>query len=118
VSRCALLGSTIALSAVCLLAGCDRPRESSPAPSPQPQTTSAMKADVVEAPNEAPTSPGKPDTSAGKPDDAARDRGRQEADAKGALSKEEESKAMPLAGQVNNHSSSADTATSVPAVPK
>ena len=110
-SRCALLGSTIALSAVCLLVGCDRPRESSPAPSPQPPTTSAMKADVVAAPNEAAAS-------AAKPDDAARDRGRQEADAKGALSKEEESKAMPLAGQVNNHSSSADTATSAPAVSK
>jgi len=111
VSRCALLGSTIALSAVCLLAGCDRPRESSPAPSPQPPTTSVMKPDVVAAPNQAATSPT-------KPDDAARDRGRQEEDAKGALSKEEESKAMPMAGQVNNHSSSADTATSTPAVSK
>jgi len=105
------VGSTIALSAVCLLAGCDRPRESSPAPSPQPPTTSAMKPDVVAAPNQAATSPT-------KPDDAARDRGRQEEDAKGALSKEEESKAMPMAGQVNNHSSAAEKATSAPSVSK
>jgi hypothetical protein len=105
------LGATIALSAVCVLAGCDRPRDNS-TPAPQPVTTSAIQVpDTATAPNAAAGSPA-------KPDETARDRGRQEADAKGTLTKEEESKAMPLAGQVNNYSSSADKASTAPAASK
>ncbi len=96
-----------------IAAGCDRPRDTTPAP---PVTTSAVQ---LTAPTPVPApevvlTPG----SQGKSDEAARDRGRQEPDAKAMLSKEEESKSMPLAGQVNNHSSSADTTTAAPAASK
>ncbi len=104
-----VLGATIALSAVCVLAGCDRPRDNA---APAPVTPSTIQVPVpATAPNAAAGSPA-------KPDETARDRGRQEADAKGTLTKEEESKAMPLAGQVNNYSSSADKTSTAPASSK
>jgi hypothetical protein len=105
------VGTAIALSAVCILAGCDRPRDNS-TPAPQPVTPSTIQVpDAATAPNAAAGSPS-------KPEETARDRGRQEADAKGPLTKEEESKAMPLAGQVNNYSSSAGNASTAPASSK
>jgi len=106
VSRSGLLGlgATIALSAVCVLAGCDRPRDNSTA-APQAVTPSTIQVPVpATAPNTVAGSPA-------KPDETARDRGRQEADAKGTMTKEEESKAMPMGGQANNYSSSADKAS-------
>jgi hypothetical protein len=105
------VGAAIALGAICILPGCDRPRDNSTS-APRPVTTSAIQVpDTGTAPNAAVVSPA-------KPDETARDGGRQEADAKGTLTKEEESKAMPLAGQVNNYSSSADKTSTVPASSK
>jgi hypothetical protein len=104
------LGATIALSAVCVLAGCDRPRDNSTAP--KPVTASTIQVPVpATAPNLAEGSPA-------KPNETARDLGRQEADAKGTMTKEEESKAMPMAGQANNYSSSADKTSTTPVPPK
>lgn len=102
------IASIAAVGAIFVLAACDRPREASPAP--------PVSAPAVQLPDPPPV----PSASAvlgaesSKPDDAARDRGRQQPDAKGGLTKAEESKSMPLAGQVNNHSSSADTTTGSP----
>jgi hypothetical protein len=56
--------------------------------------------------------------SPGKADETARDLGRQAPDAKGSMTKEEESKAMPMAGQVNNYSSAADKTSTEPATSK
>jgi hypothetical protein len=104
------MSGAIVLGATYVLVGCDRPRENPVAPPSQPLTTSSIRSDA------APTTPNTAaDRSAPvKPDESTRDRGRQEADSKGGLSKEEESKSMPLAGQVNNHSSSGDTTTRAP----
>ncbi len=105
------LGATIALSGVCVLAGCDRPRNSS-TPAPPPVTPTTIQAPVpTTAPNAAVGSPA-------KPDETARDLGRQQADAKGTMTKEEESKAMPMAGQANNYSSPADKTSTGAASPK
>jgi hypothetical protein len=105
------VGATIALSAVCVLAGCDRPRDSS-TPAPQPVTPSTIQVPVPA------TAPSPADGSPAKPNETARDLGRQEADAKGTMTKEEESKAMPMAGQANNYSSSADKTSTTPASSK
>ncbi len=105
------VGAAIALSAVFILAGCDRPRDN-PTPAPQPVAPATIQVpDAATAPNAAAGSPA-------KPDETARDRGRQGADAKGKMTKEEESKAMPMAGQVNNYSSSADNKSTAPATSK
>ena len=103
------LGATIALSAACVLAGCDRPRDSS-TPAPRPVTPSTIQVPVP--------APSPADGSPAKPNETARDLGRQEADAKGTMTKEEESKAMPMAGQANNYSSSADKTNTTPASSK
>jgi hypothetical protein len=100
------LGATIALSTVCVLAGCDRPRDT-PMPAPQAVTQSTVQVPAAAAPN---TGVG----SSAKEDETARDHGRQEADAKGTMTKEEESKAMPMAGQANNYSSAADKVSTTP----
>ena len=105
------LGATIALSAVCVLAGCERPRDSS-TPAPRPVTPSTIQVPVPA------TTPSAAEGSLAKPNETARDLGRQEADAKGTMTKEEESKAMPMAGQVNNYSSSTDKAGTAPASSK
>ena len=100
------LGATIALSAACVLAGCDRPRDNPPAPKPGTSSTTQVPAPA--------TAPSLTAGSPAKPNETARDLGRQEADAKGKMSKEEESKAMPMAGQANNYSSSADKPSAAP----
>lgn len=105
------LGATIALSAVCVLAGCDRPRDGS-TPAPRPLTPSTVQVPVPATP------PSAAEGSPAKPNETARDVGRQEADAKGTMTKEEESKAMPMAGQANNYSSSADKTSTTPASSK
>src|SRR5438067_5970124 len=89
----------IVLGATCVLIGCDRPRENPVATAPQPLTTSSIRSDA------APTASTTANRSAPvEPDESTRDRGRQEADSKGGLSQEEESKSMPVAGQVHNDS--------------
>ena len=104
--RARLVAAVLAVSSFGALSGCERSRDVTPVP---PVSTSAVQ---LPAPTSVPAAP-----SAGapsKPDESARDLGRQQADAKGTLTKEEESKSMPLAGQVNNHSSGADTTTAAP----
>jgi len=89
-----------------VLSGCERSRDVTPSP--------PVSASAVQLPAPTPVPAAVTSGAPGKPDEAARDLGRQKEDAKGTLSKEDESKAMPMAGQVNNHSSGADTTTAAP----
>lgn len=107
--RARLFAAVLAVGGFVVLSGCERSRDVTPSP---PVSASAVQ---LPAPTPVPAAvtsgaPGAP----GKPDEAARDLGRQKEDAKGTLSKEDESKSMPMGGQVNNHSSGADTTTAAP----
>lgn len=108
VHRPTIVVSTLVLALTIAACGDDKPKSSSATPPSQASTAAPPMAPPVSAPPATPTPP--PVTGAVDPASTARDSAA--TDPKGALTKEEESKRMPEAGQANNHSSPAlDTST-------